>query len=212
MKTIVFDIDGVLADFIAGFMRVAKEVVGRDLPYVDTLTHEHWDSFPGLTDAEVAGTWKYISTYIGYEFWTTLSPLATRDEFLGIASLMPPDFFGGLSGYGHRVYFATNRQTPGAQAATASWLLYNSTSRVVGAHPHVVITKRKGEFCRVVDADYYIDDKSENVDCAIWMTDKKVKAFVIDRIYNRGVYAPHSSSAKRVSSITEFLEEVRNGR
>jgi 5'(3')-deoxyribonucleotidase len=205
MKTIVFDIDGVLADFIAGFMRVAKEVVGRDLPYVDTLTHEHWDSFPGLTDEEVAGTWEYIRKYQGYEFWRTLTPIALYAEFMSIAALM-------LEGEEYRVYFATNRQTPDALAASTRWLAGQLSEDVLFLRVHVVITKRKGEFCRAVDADYYIDDKSENVDCAIWMTDKKVKAFVIDRPYNRGVYAPHSSSAKRVFSIAEFLEEVRNGR
>ena len=128
-------------------------------------------------------------------FWSQLPCLASDSEFDGICSLIEQ---------GHAIYFATNRKTPGALRATHEWLSFYLDCSVV----NVVITHRKGEFCKVVDADYYIDDKSENVDCAIWMTDKKTKSYVIARPYNSGVYAPHSKSARRVSTLTKFLEDI----
>lgn len=131
-------------------------------------------------------------------FWAELTPLATQEEFQKIEALI----FGG-----YRVYFATNRNTPGALTATRTWLDYF----IHGSPANIIITHRKGEFCKVVDADYYIDDKSENVDCAIWMTDKKTKAYVPTRPYNSGVYAPHSKSARRVTTLSEFLEDAREG-
>ena len=127
-------------------------------------------------------------------FWSELEPLATPEEFEKIERLI----LGG-----NRVYFATNRNTPGALLATKWWLCSH-----IDAEVDVVITHRKGEFCKVVDADYYIDDKSENVDCAIWMTDKKTKSYVITRPYNSGIYAPHSKSARRVATLNEFLEDI----
>ena len=191
MSTIVFDIDGVLADFIKGALDVAR-CLGYSTPHITTREHQHWDVYPGLDEKGVEDTWKYITDHP--EFWSDLTPLAMQEEL---------EIIEGLIEDGHRVYFATNRNKPGALEATQDWLQY-----FIGGSCNVVITHRKGEFCKVVDADYYIDDKSENVDCAIWMTDKKTKAYVITRPYNSGVYAPHSKSARRVSTLTEFLEDI----
>lgn len=192
MSTIVFDIDGVLADFIEGALKVAFWL-GYDVPYITTHTHENWDVYPGLDDEGVTDLWKYITKRP--KFWSTLTPLATPEEFRSISILIEG---------GHRVYFATNRNKPGALRATHEWLNHY----MPGTPVNIIITHRKGEFCKVVDADYYIDDKSENVDCAIWMTDKKTKAYVISHPYNSGVYAPHSKSARRVETLTQFLEDV----
>lgn len=192
MKTIVFDIDGVLADWSTGFSRWAKSVY-PDVPVVTHAECSAWDVRPGMTSEMERVIWDLIKQ--DSRFWVELPSLATDKELSDISYLMKT---------GHNVYFATNRKTPGALRATRTWLsLYLDNSNI-----NVIITHRKGEFCKVVDADYYIDDKSENVDCAIWMTDKKTKSYVIARPYNSGVYAPHSKSARRVSTLTNFLEDI----
>lgn len=150
-----------------------------------------------MTKDEIAKLWEYITA--NPTFWFSLPRLISSYESYQIYNLAQD---------GHRVYFATNRRLPGALQSTVWWLLDNLGLEF----PHVIITKRKGEFCRVVDADYYIDDKSENVDCAVWMTDGKTKAYVKDSVTNRGQYAPHSSKARRVSTIAEYLEDIKNGR
>jgi 5'(3')-deoxyribonucleotidase len=192
VKTIVFDIDGVLADWSTGFSRWAREVY-PDVPIVSHNECVSWDVRPGMTSEMERVIWDLIKQ--DTRFWEDLPPLATDREFIQICHLIDK---------GHNVYFATNRKTPGALRATRNWLnRYLNISFV-----NIIITHRKGEFCKVVDADYYIDDKSENVDCAIWMTDKKTKAYVLTRLYNSGVYAPHSKSARRVSTITHLLEDI----
>lgn len=198
MKTIVFDIDGVLADWSTGFSHLARTLFPWADPQVPIVSHyerQSWDDYPGMTPDMVKANWNHVHTHPS--FWATLPSLMTDKEGQGIFSLIDK---------GHRVYFATNRNTEGALEATRDWL-----GRRIGCDVNIIITHRKGEFCKVVDADYSIDDKSENVDCAIWMTDKKTKAYVITRPYNSGVYAPHSKSARRVETVSQFLEDIENG-
>jgi len=192
MKTVVFDIDGVLADWSTGFSQWAQSV----FPEVPVVTHANcaaWDVRPGMTPEMERVIWSLIKQ--DARFWRDLPSLATERELRAISELIYQ---------GHRVYFATNRKTPRALAATRDWL----EARLHTDAVNVIITHRKGEFCKVVDADYYIDDKSENVDCAIWMTDTKTKSYVITRPYNSVIYAPHSKSARRVSTVLEFVEDI----
>lgn len=194
-QTIVFDIDGVLADFVAHFTKTAGRITAKPLPV--TATHEHrlWDVFPGLAPEDVTKTWAYIAN--NPTFWTELPSLVSETD-RGLLGYLAP----------HNVYFATSRRTPGALSASKEWIYANLGI----VQPSVVVTHRKGEFCKVVDANYFIDDKSENVDCAIWMTDGKTKSYVVSRLYNEDLFAPHSSKAHRVPSVREFIEEVLNGR
>lgn len=190
-QTVVFDIDGVLADFSAHFTKTAGRVTGKPLPITRTVDHEEWSVFPGLAPEDVTKTWAYIAN--NPVFWIDLPTLLGKDDLEHMKSLGP-----------HNVYFATSRKTPGALAASKEWIYANLGI----VQPSVVVTHRKGEFCKVVDATYFIDDKSENVDCAIWMTDGKTKSYVIDRPYNRGPMSPHSAKAKRAGSVRAFLAEV----
>lgn len=194
-QTIVMDLDGVLADFVAHFTKTAGIVTAKPLPVTRTDDHQAWDTFPGLSPEDVTKTWAYIAH--NPVFWEELPSLFEGDPHVLEAALRP-----------HNVYFATSRKTPGALQASKRWL-YTHLGFI---QPSVVVTHRKGEFCKVVDADYYIDDKSENVDCAIWMTDGKTKSYAIDRRYNLGRYCPHSSKARRVTYLREFIEEATNGR
>lgn len=204
-QTIVFDIDGVLADFIGGAMDVARGLFpDNDIPAVSTQTHQDWNTYPGLNAQEVTKVWQFIAEHP--HFWQHLPIIASFTETQGIKRLIED---------GHRVYFATNRKTPRALEYTYRFL--NTHINYIHAESDadlvplsVVTTHRKGEFCKVIDADYYLDDKSENVDCAIWMTDCKTKSYVINRPYNQGAKAPHSGKARSVSTIEQFLAEVKS--
>lgn len=194
-QTIVFDLDGVLADFSAHFTKTAGRILEKSVPVTRTVEHEEWSVFPGLSPEDVTKTWAYIAN--NPVFWTELPALVGNDDQEAIKDLAA-----------HNVYFATSRKTPGSLRASKEWVYAN-----LGIlQPSVVVTHRKGELCKVVDATYFIDDKSENVDCAVWMTDGKTKSYILSRLYNEGLYAPHSSKARRVATVREFIEEARNGR
>ena len=191
MSTIVFDVDGVLANFIGPAVEKGYELAGRPGP--SAWIQRCWDDYGGLNAKEVEALWKWIRE--NPSFWGDLPCVLTSDEVESIWTLQE---------HGARIYFATNRRLPGALEYTVRWL----RKHLGGDNHSVVLTKRKGEFCRCVDADFYIDDKSENVDCAIWLTDGKTKAFVMHNSTNIGQYAPHSSKAGRAHSVSEFLKEV----
>lgn len=188
-KTIVFDIDGVLADFMGGFHRLSEEINGVVVPGTGT----GWDNYGGLPAAYVQKTWQTIAK--NPTFWLGLWPLFNTEEKQQIVDLVE----------NHTVYFATARPTPHALKMSQQWL---KSQLGLAVHISVVGTKRKGEFCRTVNADFMLDDKSENVDCACWLTDGKTKAFVISRPHNLYPFAPHSSKAGRVETVGQFIAEV----
>ena len=198
MKTVVLDIDGVLADWSTGFSELARTLFPQAIPQVPIVSHyerQSWDDYPGMTKEMVDRTWKHVHDFP--EFWRNLNPICSDHELGTINELICT---------GNHVYFVTNRRMPGAMEETRTWLM-----DYVQCDVNIVITHRKGEFCKTVNADYYIDDKSENVDCAIWMTDKKTKSYVLTRPYNSGIYAPHSNSARRIETVSKFLEDISNG-
>lgn len=202
-KTIVFDVDGVLGDFVGAYTALARRLYPESsIPITHTHEHHVWDEFPGMGPAQISACWNYIANH-PKEFWPTVVGIATFDEWARIRQ---------LSDDGHRVYFASARSLPRTLLYTQQWIDDHLNAGVIApgdrAHSSVVLTKRKGEFCRVVNADAMIDDKAENTDCAVWLTDGKTAAFIMDRPYNQGQYAPHSHRVKRVHSITDFLNHV----
>ena len=194
-QTIVMDLDGVLADFVSHFTKTAGRITAKPLPVTRTQEHAMWGVFPDLAPEDVTKTWAYIAS--NPTFWTELPSLLGDADLESVKSLVS-----------HNVYFATSRRAPGALNASKEWIYANLGI----VQPSVVVTHRKGEFCKVVDANYFIDDKSENVDCSTWMTDGKAKSYVITRPYNSGQHGPHSSKARRVDTVRQFIEEATNGR
>ncbi len=193
MSTIVFDMDGVLADWASGFTSLAAQLYPN--AGIEIVSHNkiaHWDRVSNLTEEQFTETWERARE--SRVFWRGLPRLVSYDTFEAIAV---------LTRRGHIVYFATSRTGQDAYNQTSLWLKYFGI-----LHASIVVTHRKGEFCKVVDANYYIDDKSENCDCVAWITDGRTKPFVLTRPYNSGELAPHSSKVGRVSSVEEFLDIV----
>lgn len=194
-QVVVFDIDGVLADFTAHFTKTAGIVLQYPIPVTTSAEHQSWSEFPGMKPEEVTKVWAHIANHP--EFW---------EEIPSLLEPIDVDILKDLHSR-HDVYFATSRRTHGALQATKNWL-----ARHLHIVPSVVVTHRKGEFSKVVGANYTIDDKSENVDCVIWMTDGKTKSYVMDRPYNRDEKGPHSSKHRRVTKVSNFAQEVLSGK
>src|SRR5690242_5772667 len=105
---IVFDVDGVLADFIGGFTAVASDMF-PGVPVTRTHEQPSWHGFPGMTDAQIAAVWEHVKR--SDSFWLALSPLMTPAEAYRISKL-----------WGHDVYFCTARVGKEAKAQTEEWL------------------------------------------------------------------------------------------
>lgn len=187
---LVFDIDGVLADFIAGFTAMANAMF-PGVPVTRTHEQPSWRGFPGMTETQVAAVWERIKT--SRVFWLSLSPLITPAESERVNDLQIE----------HDVYFCTARVGKYAKNQTEDWLTDHGIWR-----PSVVISNRKGEFCKAVQADAAIDDKAANASFIDWNTDGRTRSYLLDRPYNRVPQEFMASGVRRVSSLTEFLEGI----
>lgn len=145
MKTVLFDMDGVLADFVLGFTKLIHEF-DPSFPVVPTGKTLDW----GMSDVPSKlkdKAWRKVKSTPWW--WWSLSPLVTQETFKRIRRLANEN----------RIYFVTSREegTPHVLRQTQLWL---SEQGING--PSVVVTERKGEFAALVGADFAIDDKPEN--------------------------------------------------
>ncbi len=180
MKTILFDIDGVLADFVEGFTKVAKELYGGQV--ITTNRQQSWEFDVG---GDLSAIWTRIAEERG--FWGRLTPLVGPSVFKQINDLC----------LDNHVVFATNRfvGTPGPQYQTSAWL-----QRVGISRPNVVLSRDKKEIAMAIKPHFSIEDKIQN---AYDIAEANCVSFLLDRPYNRGEIFD-----LRVSTVSEFLREV----
>jgi len=189
MSTILLDIDGVLADFVGAFTTQARNMNFLK-EAISTEEQLNWDGF-GLTQKQMNSVWDVI---LGTPYWwlLNLDHLISMEAFSKINELQ----------WDHQVVFVSAREGVHPQLDTVTWL----TDRGVDT-PSVIITKRKGEIARALDADYSLEDKPENAAVIHWMADvKPCKSYIIDRPYNRVDYLP--KKIKRVKTVEEFLNDI----
>lgn len=187
MKNIVvFDLDGVLADFYEGYDR-ACVALGEPVP---PRSPWRWD------DRWNKKVWEHIRH--SPMFWRTLDPLVPAQTFQRISKL----------GYNNDVYFATSRPGVNVKGQTQGWLSEQGI-----AFPTVVITGAKGEFAAAVKATHLLDDKAGNCVFTAYHY-RDCKTCILDAPYNQ--YDPEVLGSKviRVGTVEEFLDivEHKNGK
>ena len=181
-KIILFDVDGVLADFVYGFTALTGQAY-------TTGEQKEWDMLDRLTPHQLESAWQKVN--VSDTFWLSLPPLVSKETFYRINLLSKE----------HTIIFGTHRMGIKPQTQTNLWLVENGIT-----NPNVVVTKRKGEFARVIDADFSIDDKVENANCIHWIADSKpCKSFLLDRHYNR---IGKTKGVTRIESVEKFLGEI----
>lgn len=189
MKTILFDCDGVLADFIKGFTLIANRKYGT--PIITTIQQPHWDFNWLLTNKQQEEVWSEIKQ--SSTWWTSLEPLVSYEVFNLISKLNACA----------NLIFGTNRisNLTSASSQTSRWL------EDMGVVPSsVVVTKKKGDLARVIGADFALDDNAENASCIHWISDSpQTKVFLLNRPYNQ---QPVPKRIIRINSVQEFLFEV----
>ena len=193
MKTIVFDVDGVLADFSKTFTALGAQIFKT--PQVSDLTQVTWE-YTDLMSAEQR-TWVWKVLRETPEWWTTFSPLVSPEDFLRIEFLTVHN----------EVYFVTNRfsnrRPPGEQ--TLTWLKCQGIS-----DPRVIVSSRKGEIARAVKADYVLEDNWSNA-CAIHWMAEGCRTFLIKRGYNEEARKVIPEGITVVESVGEFLDQIEEG-
>lgn len=187
---LVFDVDGVLADFNSGFRRLAHAMFGT--PVEPDLNNYVWDNYGGgITEDQVDRVWNRIKQ--DEFFWTLLEPLATMHELQKIYLLSQE----------HDVYFVTSRVGKNPKRQTEVWL-HNTTGIDC---PTVIVSNRKGEVCAGIGADYCLDDKAGNA-VYVGYHSPKTKSRLLDAPYNRFDHEVLGSKVRRVKSVSEYLDEI----
>lgn len=152
---IIFDVDGVFADFVRAFNEAALNIYPGCLENIDVVpTDWNWSTL--LYPEQVKTVLDALPTVSN--FWMRLRPYMNVESiFTGIKNL---DL--------HDIYFVTNRfDTPGISTSIQTRLWISEilglkrcqfSVVVVGSNPVA-----KAQFARAVGAQVSIDDKPENV-------------------------------------------------
>lgn len=194
MSVILLDLDGVLADFVLGFRRLAAEMFPPQEVW-GTAEEAEWNGiYRGLTSEQADSVWGHIKEY--GPFWVKLDPLFDWKEWSALRCLE----------VGHTVYYGTSRPGPYTYWWTRRWLNneFLDGSLVVLAPGDTA--RRKAELARVVGADYALDDHPGYAQA---MAQTGTQAFVRAWPYNE----PEKwlGTARRVS-LLEFCRIVEEGR
>lgn len=182
---ILFDMDGVLADFTHEFTKLAHVRFGTPVVATEQQPSYHFTEL-GWTREQVDEMWQYVkgSTY----FWLSLSPMVTPDIFKRIDR---------LNRYYGDVYFVTQRIGHDAREQTVTWLEQHGVF-----HPTVILARphTKGKLAANLGAAYSIEDRLEN---AADIGRHGVASYLLDRPYNRGAAA---GNVVRITSVAQYLD------
>ena len=165
-----FDVDGVLASFNDGFIKVLVETSGRNLFLEGYVPHTwHYAKAMGYTKVEEDAAWDAV--HANPTFWQDLAPLAGVEEFNAADGLFFPDV---------DIYFITKRDSPTAKDQTELWM----EEHLDLMSPTVLVTGEKGLACKILNLEVYIDDKVENAQ-AVLKESPQTRMYLLDRPWNR---------------------------
>jgi len=183
-KAVVFDVDGVLAEFCLPF----KSFINNYFPYrvAPTGAQANWQ-YSGLSRPELEKVWEQVN--LGKWDWSTLPTLLTSGDEFAIQELRR---VGQVT-----FEYVSNRQGPRAKVQTEAWLAHNGLPS-----GRVSIVDNKVDFIQsnIPNCIAIIEDAPANLE-AYTAAGWDDKLFIRDWPYNRqGGY----KRARRVSSVAEF--------
>lgn len=184
------DVDGVLANFNDGFIKLCVEVTGRDLFPTRPFDIPCWNypEFYGYTHEELTTVWETIEK--SPTFWKSLP--AYEDTINAVR------YIREMYAIGSDIYFVTSRPGKSAKVQTEEWL------RTWCLPPTVLISSAKGLCSRALGFDAYIDDRWEN---ALDVSTTGARSVLMDRPWNRGeLYNAEQFGIVRTSSVVGFAE------
>jgi len=194
VRTIVqFDIDGVLVDFVRGFV-----LYGEKYGYLDRIL----DGWSDLTNSRY-GTSHLVGEEANKEIWSAIQRDPCFWEELPAAAV--PEAFRRINRLQHRgaiIYFATNRSGMRVKNQTVGWLADRGIE-----NPTVVLTAQKGKIAAGLGATHSIEDKAGNA-VYIGYESPATKSCLINRPYNAFDPAVLGSKVTRVATVEDFLDIV----
>ncbi len=186
MKVIMFDMDGVLVNFVEGFNNRVKQLYPQSL--MEIKKEKEWDF--SLDKILLDEVWDNI--YEDPTFWYNLKPNIEYATLREINFLQKNNL----------IYFVTNRKGINKKEQTIAWLeKYNIME------PMVIFTKYKGETAKVIGADFSIDDKPENAWCVSWMSPLTESYLLKTPYYTKCDFGSHK--VKEVDKVSKFISCIK---
>jgi len=185
-KTIQIDIDGVLADFVYGFTKIANKFFGSPVKKYNEM--KFYNDF-NLTENQIKTVWEEIN--LMDDFWEKLPYIISRSTFLEINSLR----------FKYNVLFVTNRTVGkiSPQHQTTNWLKDRGI-----CSPNVIISTDKTKIIKAVGVNYSIEDMPENANHIAEV--EGCLSFLLNAPYNIDIKT--DSKVIRVNNVDEFLENI----
>lgn len=170
---LIFDLDGVVADFNSSAARTFAEVTGRKLIDADPWLPPVWNWFPavGYRAEEIAAFWREVERRP--DFWLTLRTLPDAAPTIKALKCLQ----------GVDIFFLTNRPGASAHRQSVHWLIEHGIP-----HPQVITVyhdDEKGEISAALKADVIVDDKPGNL-LAVYKYSPKTRLVLYEAPYNQG--------------------------
>jgi hypothetical protein len=185
IHVLVYDIDGVLANFTRGFTDLAASM---------GLVKEGWDNDRQPTwdfDFHVDKVWEHTESE-GLDFWYELPLLATPDDVT---------YMNAIANYIEPVYVTGRKDAGSTRAQTQAWLQDHGFPEGL-----LILSDNKAEALRTLylrpEHVAIIDDSPKVI---ANLRDGGYTVTVRDALYNKDVEGP------RVDSVTQFIESVDSG-
>jgi FMN phosphatase YigB (HAD superfamily) len=191
-KTVLLDLDCVVADVKEGMRSAFLAETGLDIPC------ESWSTYyvASLYNTDIATLYRAI---IDHGVLESAPALAGAREAIEI-----------LQAKGHAITICTNRSFhPRAEQITCDWLSaqgIHADSIIVNTHGHC-----KAEACAMVASEFaiMIDDHFDNL--ALSMAKSNVaRGVLIDQPWNHTIEIPTKSNILRCESLISFVKENFN--
>lgn len=187
------DVDGVLANFCGGMVKLLKSLGDTTNLPIENPTFPavwYWNKHYGVPEDLWAQAWDTITTE--ENFWVSLRDLPTTPQ--DIVALKQ------VFNHGHEIYFLTTRPGMRAKFQTEAWLAVRQI-----LCPTVLIAdspEAKGLIARGLKLDAMIDDRPEN----LMAMPESVQRFLYMAPYNREWHTQFPGLAWGVESVTEMLD------
>lgn len=148
------DLDGVIANFNRGYLRLLAEMTGRQPVNPETYVPDTWDYAEslGFAPQEIANAWARIRD--DAQFWYRLTAYPGTFDFLY-------DLTVTARRDDYDLYFITSRPGRNVIYQSAAWLMLHGAQRLHSFS--VIVTDQKGLIAAGLQLDAFLDDKWANV-------------------------------------------------